>query len=42
MTEEYNRTNLIGRNDSSRYLNITVDEVEDYNAEATFYIGIYL
>ena len=41
-TKEYNRTNLIGRNNSSRYLNIAISEVEDYNAEATFYIGIYL
>ena len=41
-TKEYNRTNLIRRNDSSRYLNIAISEVEDYNAEATFYIGVNL
>ena len=42
MTKEYNRTNLVRRNDSSRHPNIAISEVEDYNAEAMFYTGIYL
>ena len=42
MTKEYDRTNLVRGNDSSRYLNIAISEVENYNAKATFYIGIYL
>ena len=41
-TKEYNRTNLVRRNDSSRYPNIAISKVEDYNAKATFHIGIYL
>ena len=41
-TKEYNRTNLVRRNNSSRYLNIAISEVEDYNAEAALYIGVYL
>ena len=42
MTKEYNRTNLIRRNNGSRYLIVAISEVEDYNAEATFYIGVNL
>ena len=41
-TKEYNRTNLVRGNDGSRYLNVAISEVEDYDAEAAFRTGIYL